>query len=702
MIPDLYTGQPLWLIIFCLVLAAGYAFALYFRDTRNEFHPVLKGLLGVIRFLAVFIISFMLLAPFIRSIFRDREKPVIILAVDNSQSIVLNSDSSFYRDKFLEDLNRVAKQLGQIAEVRPYLFGEHLTALTSLEELSTSAGFHDRLTNLSGLFPGLNTLYYNRNVGALIIASDGIYNTGSNPVYQAKNWPYPIYTIAMGDTNVRMDLIITRVNYNRMVYLNNQFPVEMVIHADAMQGMQSRLSIYHEGKRLYSQEFFIDRNDFTTTFAATLDAAKSGLQKYVIVADPVEGELSFVNNRKEIFIEVLDARNRVLILSAAPHPDISALKQAIGSNLNYEVEDFILTDFNGPPEAYNLVIMHQLPSVDEPAESMLRLMEEKGIPVLFILGGRSDLVRFNKWTSGLNLVARQTGLEEVLPVFDRSFSAFSISDETRTWLSDLPPLLAPPGEYQVANNVRTMLFQRIGMVETSRPLIMFADNPDGRKGVIAGEGLWKWRLFNYAKSKDHRNFNEIVNKMIQFLSLREQKKNFRVYHTANFTENKTALFEAEVYNNSYELITDPEVEMIIRNEDDVQFPFTFNRSGNAYLLDAGKFPPGNYVYEARTESDGKKMVSLGQFSISAIDLEALNTIADHPLLYQLANDNGGKMYYPDELALLADDLIRRDDIRTVTYSRTRYDDLLNKEWVLILMIVLLALEWFLRKWAGSY
>ncbi|MFO7614529.1 MAG: hypothetical protein R6W71_07825 [Bacteroidales bacterium] len=299
MIPDLYTGQPLWLIIFCLVLAAGYAFALYFRDTRNEFQPLLKGLLSVIRFLAVFIISFMLLAPFIRSIFRDKEKPVIILAVDNSQSVVLNSDSAFYRVEFPEGLNLVARQLEQIAEVRPYLFGEHLTALPSSDDLITSAGFHDKLTHLSGIFPELNTLYYNRNVGALIIASDGIYNTGSNPVYQAKNWPYPVYTIAMGDTNVRMDLIITRVNYNRMVYLNNQFPVEMVIHADAMQGMQSRLSIFHEGKRLYSQEFFIDKNDFTATFAATLDAARSGLQKYVIVADPVEGELSNSNCRKK-------------------------------------------------------------------------------------------------------------------------------------------------------------------------------------------------------------------------------------------------------------------------------------------------------------------------------------------------------------------------------------------------------------------
>jgi len=702
LIPDLYTGQPLWLIIICLALAGGYAMALYYREKKNEFHPALKALMGVLRFLAVFIISFMLLAPFIRTIFKEREKPVIILAVDNSQSVVLNADSSFYKGEFLKDVSRLADRLGQIAEVRPYLFGENINALPADGDFASGAVFNDKLTNLSGLFTELNTLYYNRNVGALIIASDGIYNTGSNPVYQAKSWPYPVYTIALGDTNVRMDVIITRVNYNRMVYLNNQFPIETVIHADALQGTQSRLSIYHEGKQVHSQDFMIDKNDFTRTFSVVLEAGKSGLQKYVIVADPVEGELSLINNRKEIFIEVLDARNRVLILSAAPHPDISALKQAIGSNLNYEVEDFVLSDFKGNLEAYNLVVMHQLPSLDEPAESLLSTLDTKGIPVLFILGGHTDLVRFNRWKSGLNLVARGTGLEEAVPYLNRSFNAFSLNDDTRYWLSDLPPLLSPPGEYQIANNARVMLYQRIGIVETSRPLIMFTETPEGRKGVIAGEGIWKWRLYNYAKSNDHRNFNEIVNKMVQFLSLRDQKKNFRIYHPVNFAENRTVVFEAEVYNDSYELITDPEVEMIIFSEDGVQFPFTFNKSGDAYLLDAGKFPPGNYSYEARTEMGGKIFLSRGQFSVSAIGLEALNTIADHQLLFHLAQDNGGQMYYPGEMESLTEDILRRDDIRIVTYPGKKYEDLLNKEWVLALMIALLALEWFLRKRAGSY
>jgi hypothetical protein len=38
----------------------------------------------------------------------------------------------------------------------------------------------------------------------------------------------------------------------------------------------------------------------------------------------------------------------------------------------------------------------------------------------------------------------------------------------------------------------------------------------------------------------------------------------------------------------------------------------------------------------------------------------------------------------------------------VTYTRKKYEDLLNKGWLLALITGLLTLEWFLRKRAGSY
>lgn len=699
----MFTGQPSWLVIFCLLLAGIYAFTLYFREKKNEFPVYLKIVLGIGRFFVVFLISFLLLSPFIRKITKEKEKPLVIVAMDNSQSILLNADSNLYKSEFPALADRLAEKLSSAVEVRRYAFGDQLRQLGPEQNFAGRMNFTDRSTDISGMFGELKNLYANLNVGALILVSDGIYNTGANPVYQSGEWQHPVYTIALGDTSVRKDLIISGVNFNRMVYLNNKFPLEIVVRALDLKGEKSRLNITQEGKLLYSGEIDISDEEFTQSYPIILDAKKTGLQKYTITLVPLEDELSTLNNRKDIFIDVLDGKSRVLILSAAPHPDISALSQAISANMNYEVDEKLLVDFNDNVEKFSMVILHHLPSADFPAETLLRNLSDKKIPVLYILGMKSDLNRFNQWKSGLHIASSpEIMFDEAVPVINPGFATFSLSDETRSWLADLPPLISPLGEYQVPNSARILVTQRIGSVETSRPLIVFDETLDGRSGVIAGEGIWKWRLFNYARSKNHDAFNELVNKIVQYLSLKEQKKNFRIYHAGNFSENEPVIFDAEVYNDNYELTTEPEVSITITNEEAKQFPFVFNKAGNAYHLDAGVFPPGNYSYTAQTTLGNRNLSANGQFSVSAIDLEALNTVADHHLLYQIAAENGGKLFYPAQIEQLSEELLDRDDIRPVAYSRKTYEDLLNNGWIFLLILALLTAEWFLRKRAGGY
>ena len=702
MISNLYTGQPGWLILFCLFIAAAYSIVLYFRERKNEFSVILRVFLGIIRFLAVFIISFMLLSPFFRSITKVKEKPVIILALDNSQSVGLVADSAVYRGPFLDKMDDLAAELGKIAEPRRYLFGEELRLIPQDFSFRQQANYNDLLTDFSGMFSELAAVYDNRNVGAVIIASDGIFNAGANPVYQMKGLPYPVLTIALGDTSTRRDLMILKVNYNRLVYLDNQFPVEVVVHAHASEGARSRLTIYQDGIKAAEQDVAVDRDDFTRAYQFVLNARESGLNKVTVTLDPVEGEVSEANNRKDIFIEVLDSRNKVLILSSAPHPDISALRQAITSNQNYEVEEYLYKDFRGNPEEYNLVILHQLPSVNEPAAQLLAGLSEKKVPVLFILGAKSDLVRFNQAKPGMNLITGRLVTEEAIPLLNPDFNAFSLSPEIRNWLIGLPPLYSPLGEYQVANSAKVMMFQRLGSVQTSRPLILFNETLDGRSGVIAGEGIWKWRLYDFARNENHQAFDEMVNKMVQFLSLKEQKKKFRIYHRSNFQENQPVEFDAELYNENYELVNEFDIGMTIQDEEGRQFPFVFNKSGNAYQLNAGTYPPGNYSFVAKVAETGQYPSEGGQFSVSALDLESLNTIADHNLLFQLSSENQGKMYGPGQLDQLAEDLLQREEIKPVTYTRKSYEDLINKWWVVAVILGLLALEWFLRKRAGGY
>ena len=109
-------------------------------------------------------------------------------------------------------------------EVQTYTFGDKITH-------GSDATFTEKQTNMEDLFKEIRDRYSNRNLGALILASDGIYNQGTDPLYVSDNAPYSIYTIAMGDTLQQKDIKISRVNYNRIAFLGNDLPVEITVTA---------------------------------------------------------------------------------------------------------------------------------------------------------------------------------------------------------------------------------------------------------------------------------------------------------------------------------------------------------------------------------------------------------------------------------------------------------------------------------------
>jgi hypothetical protein len=190
--------------------------------------------------------------------------------------------------------------------------------------------------------------------------------------------------------------------------------------------------------------------------------------------------------------------------------------------------------------------------------------------------------------------------------------------------------------------------------------------------------------------------------VVQYLSVKEDKSYFRVSGKTIFNENEPIILDAELYNQSYELVNTPDVDLTISNAEGKAFSYRFSKTSNAYRLNAGQLPPGEYKYTARVKLGDKAYSKAGSFSIAAIKVELTNTVADHRLLYTLAQKKGGKMYYPKQLDNLLADLEKREDIKPVSYTQKRLDDLINLRWIFFILLGLLATEWFIRKRNGAY
>jgi hypothetical protein len=670
----------------------GYAVFLYYRIPPRDNGKWLIRALMIIRFLSVSTIAFLLTSPLIKKINESVEKPVIIIGIDNSSSLLMTKDSLFIKNNFPVKVNELISRFQQKFVTEVYSFGDRVSK-------GLNGKFDQKQTDISSFFSEVEDRFFKRNVGAVILVTDGIYNKGSDPFYAAKNIPFPIYTIALGDTDLKKDIYIKQVRYNKRVYKGDKFPVEITVAMDKCEGLSTLLSISKGNNILLTKEMKSTTERYSQKITFLIESKEIGVQKYVISAGAIEGEASTLNNRQECFVDVLDSKEKIAILFDLSHPDINTIRRALEISDRYEVEEINLKDISGfIPEKYDLIVLYQLPSIrsDYNVEPLIN----SGKPILIILGTQIDLNTFNRLKAGLIINSSKLMFSETLPVLNENFTLFTIVKTNKNIVGEYPPLTAPFGTFQYGPMTDILFFQKIGTTETTSPLVMFVQGQRGKIGVIAGENIWRWRVQNYFQHSNFESFDEIINKIVEFLTVKVDESLFKIKVSPVISENESVRLEAEVYNSTHELINGPEVNITIYDPDKKAFPFVFSKSENAYYLNAGYFLPGKYIYDATVKVGKLIHKKNGYFLITSVNLESINLIADHNLLFRLASSHDGKTVLPDKMDSIVNMVTSREDIHSVSYITQQLTDLIGNIWLFVFILFLLSTEWLIRKRNG--
>ena len=653
---------PWYYILFCLLAGAAYSFILYRKAPKQQDDTPRSWRLplALLRFVTVALITFLLLAPLVKRHVNTHEKPIIVLAQDVSESVQPVDHRLWDFDSPQFDIVRDS--------------------------------FGDKTTDIAAALQDIADRYAGRNLGAVVLASDGIFNQGANPTTAATSLAVPVYTVALGDTTHHPDATIAHLRYNHVAYLGNQFPLEVTIRAHRLKGQRGTLTVTHNGRRLHTQEISYTDNTFSTTENITLDADRAGLQSYTIT---LTGATTVT---RTIAVEVIDGHQKIALVAAAPHPDIAALRRAIEKNPNYQIELIEKADFpNRKLGEYSLLILHNLPDgrFQLPPAALQ-------IPTIFVIGTQTDLGRFNALRSGLEIVAKARKSDEVTAARNGAFALFNFDEDASQRIEQLPPLTAPFGTYRPAANLQSLFTAKIGNVASDRPMIAFCQQEGIRRAFVVGEGMWRWRLQDYQMTGSHNDFDQLVEKMVVYTSLQTNKERLHVTTRHIYRLGENVVIEAELYDDNYEPVNTPEVSLELRS--DLQSSaqqYAFNRSGNGYSLPLGTLEPGQYAYTASTTLAGKRYTASGNFIVEDINLEQVNHVADHALLNTIAQTTGAQMLYPDQLDQLPQLLADRDDLKSVVYAHTRYTELLNLPLRFILIVLLLAVEWGIRKWMNG-
>lgn len=694
----IFAEYTLWLLPICLTIGVGVAFYLYYKETKLKDAPLwLRRLLIGLRAFAISFVLFLLLGPFIEMKRQKIEKPTIVFLHDNSASLVQRKDSSFYQKEYKETYQHIISELQNSYQIDTYTFGNDVNPSDSLT-------YTEQETNISGALQDISTRYYNQNIGAVVLASDGIYNKGENPKYAIKDFPsaMPIYTIAMGDTVQECDNVISKVLHNQIAFRGNPFTVKVSVESHALKGKVSKLKIFDGKTVVFETSVRSDQEHTYKTIDCKLQASDIGQKIYTVEIEHFDQEISEKNNSYTFAVDVLESRQKIVILYNAVHPDVAAVRRAIEGNKNYECS-VVKVGMDKMPSLRecNCLILCGMGFFLVDGKNILTDALQMGIPCLLLNVGNS-LQALNDLHAGIEVSNFRNSFDEVVPHFDGDFSLFSLDEESKNLLQHAPPLYTPYGTYNVGVLCRTLCYQTIGSVETERPLITFSEAQGVKIGFVLGEGLWRWRLFSQKENGSFSAFDSFVNKMVAYMALTEKRELFVVSGEQIVYDNQDVTFSAELYDKSYEAVPNQEITLVITNENGKEYPFSFSAKDNFYALNAGKFPIGKYTYKASVTYDKSEFTKKGAFAVMPMQLEYEQTCANHALLADLSAQTNGKMYSAKDYESIVKDLQENKNIVSVAHSIRSRNLFIDLALILIIILLSISAEWFLRKYYATY
>lgn len=685
------TQYSLWWLPLCALLGLAYAYLMY--QKRGPWSKRVNYTLATIRFVFVTLLALLLLGPMIKYFNNTTEKPRLVFAVDNSQSIAYATDSA--RLKALKaDMSRLKESLeAQDMVVELKSLSEATSGMTP-EALNFNVPF----TNLSGLMKDVQNTYENRNLVGMVLFSDGIYNQGMAPLNL--NLALPVYTVGLGDTTQRKDVALRSVQYNKITYLGNKFPVVVELESKGYPGASLKVQI-RQGTTILDEKTLQVKSPRELLKADfLLSADQKGIQHYVVEILPLRDEFTLRNNTAHAYVEVIDNREKILLVAPAPHPDIRAIRTAIEQKENYEFVLHIpgITEYK--EDKYDVVIFHQLPDQAGTVRNLIDKFTRENTPIWFILGPQTNLNVFNTVNKVLTISTRQNQRDQVTPIYNPSFQRFKTEASDNTAMSFYPPISVPFGDYTLKQEAEVILHQKIGNTATTRPLLVTSG--DRRQAVLCGEGIWQWRMYEYKERDEFLAFDKLITNTLQYLSTKEDKRKFRVYPIKNeFDLHEQVFFETEIYNDIYEKIYGQKIDLKITGEKSETTTYSYINGESNSRFEVRGLKPGVYRYVAATVLNGKPERSEGTFVITEMKLEALNTTADHEMLKGLASSTEAQFYLPAAMQQLTED-VKKKKFAGIIHTNEEMVDLINLPWLFFVILGLASTEWFVRKYKGGY
>jgi len=695
-------------------------------------------------------------------------KNTVVVVADSSESMALPHGPTTRLELERKLLARLAPWLDARRDDHDLLFfslGDRLEELPDLAQPSEDPREHvaatARATHLLGSLTELRDRLRNQEVGGVLLLTDGIDTTAdgrratlgldTQGVLRDLDAPVTAFTTA-GDTSIK-DISVSHVAYNNFAFLLNATSLDATLEVHGYAQGTIPVHLTENGKPVASQDVVINAVDRDYKVHFDFVPKTLGKQVYSVEAARQPDEIYGKNNARQVIINVVRDKIRVVQIVGQPSWDERYLRNLLKENPNVDLVSFfiLVNRFNLRPLSARETSLIPFPAQE--------LFEEE-------LGG-FDLLIFQNFNYGpfqtrqyLPYIAdfvRQGGaflmvggplslsaggyygtpITDVLPV--EIPPSFGADDET---LDTQPfrPLLTESGQFhpitrlalepatnralwgditplEGLNKVTRARPDAVTLLEhpslktadgRPQPVVAIREVGEGRSMVVGTDSTWHWAFRAGGAGKDPQNYDAFWWNAIRWLIKDPELDLVKVKvlrETVPVGERAQAL--VTVFRPDYRPAANQEVTVVVRRrgagdgrgqgEEVLRLPDARTDASGELRVEVPVDVAGVYEVDATAHVvTGRAAEGLDLFVGSDTNPEYDRVVGDTRLLDNLAKASQGAVLGFDAdldgVPLKTPQVIR-------VKSRQRHE-LWNAWWVMLIIASLFGLEWWLRRRYG--
>lgn len=695
----------IFVILLGILVLAAFSYFIY-KFTIPQISTPKKIFLITIRTLALALILLLIFEPLFIVSDSYTEQPKNFVMVDNSRSIVLQDSIS--------RTNTVHKTIDEIKNIDEgnfdfFTFGSNLKQLNP--DSAANIKFNSHRTNFENIF----SLAANEkeNLASITIISDGVINDGYNPIYEAERYGIPVFTIGVGDTTIKKDIFIKNVFHNRFIYQDT--PTQIAVDVGNNNYTDRLVSVrLLENNRVISSKNVELSETGINRIVFDYEAESPGEKRMSFTVDQLEDEENTRNNIKPFYINVLKSKLSIVLIAGSPSSDLSIIKTSLEANEQFDVTSIVQVnsqnilnyeDNRSKLDSAEVLFLIDFPlqnSSQELVGKVTELISQKYVPFFFLLGSNNNLSSLNQLSGFLPFTISQVQNDyfSAQPIISNNANSI-ITGEISAW-NNLPPVYYNASEFKAKPGTSVLLSAKIRNIETQMPLVISSSIGNSRNISVLATEIWRWKL----QGNNKELFDNFIHNSVKWLNADKTKSNFTVETDRKFySAEEEIVFTAQLYNESLEPKNNAEVKVDLYEQssgDNASRQIILESIGNGlYTGTVTVNKPGEYIYTAAAVENNIEIENArGNFSVGELNLEALNTRLDDEYLKLLSRVTEGKFYYANNTENLKNILQQINQAKTTIKTETTEYKLWSLETILILIVILFASEWFIRKKEG--